>query len=54
MRIPSLIDVDPLARELGPVMRPLYEHVLESIKRGYRQRGHAETDAVNAEDRSAR
>ena len=54
MRIPSLINVDPLARELGPVMRPLYEHVLESIKRGYRQRGHAETDAVNAEDRSAR
>jgi N-acyl amino acid synthase of PEP-CTERM/exosortase system len=32
MRVPSMIDVDPLAHGLGPMMRPLYEHIFESIR----------------------
>jgi N-acyl amino acid synthase of PEP-CTERM/exosortase system len=34
-RLPSLIDVNPVADGLGGAMRPLYEHVLESLRLGY-------------------
>jgi N-acyl amino acid synthase of PEP-CTERM/exosortase system len=35
LRVPSMIDVQPVADNLQPMVRPLYEHVLNSLRSAY-------------------
>jgi N-acyl amino acid synthase of PEP-CTERM/exosortase system len=35
LRVPSMIDVAPVAESLHPMGRPLYDHVLESLRTAY-------------------
>jgi N-acyl amino acid synthase of PEP-CTERM/exosortase system len=35
VRVPSMIDVAPVAQGLHSMVRPLYEHILDSLRSGY-------------------
>jgi hypothetical protein len=35
VRVPSMIDVAPVAQGLHSMVRPLYEHILDSLRTGY-------------------